>query len=69
MLNNIYHWLLPLSLIFNLILDNTLSSILFAESKNKSDQRGYNNKKFSRRKTLKVTQSLNNYENKEVVIQ
>ena len=41
---------------------------MFTEPINKSDHRGYNNKKFSRREELKGTQSTNDRENKYVVL-
>ena len=49
-------------------MDNTLSNILFTEPINKSDQTGLTQQEQFTKEELKGTQSLNDWENKEVVI-
>ena len=60
MLNNVFHWIILL------LLDNTLSNIMFTEPINKSDQTGLKQQEKFPKKELKGIQPTNDWENKVV---
>ena len=63
MLNNVFHWIILL------LLNNTLSNIIFTEPINKSDQTGLKQQEDFPKEELKGTQTTNEWENSEVVFQ
>ena len=58
MLNNVFHWIILL------LLDNTLSNIMFTKPIYKSDQTGLKQQEGFPKEELKGTQPTNDWENK-----
>ena len=67
MLSSIDQYLILLLRTIKLILDKTLSNIMFTEPINKSDQTGLKQQEYFLKEEMKITQSKNDWEDEEVV--